>query len=162
MHLLYRVDANDYDVPMRWMIVLVLAGCGGAGHAELTCAMLADPNNCWAAAAAEATNCLAMHATTGVLSADRTTCTWSDGSTLTFDVPLPMTTMDLDHLSFTVNAPGCSWSFTDTFMNRMELTVGGEREVSQLHPDHTFELACHDGTMGSRSRQLASCSRSPQ
>jgi hypothetical protein len=126
------------------LLFLVLAGCGGSS--DLTCAVLADPNNCWAAAAAGATSCLAMHATPGMLSADRTQCTWSDGSTVTFDAPLPTDTAQLDHLSFTVTAPGCSWSFTDTFMNKMLLTVDGKTEVSQLHPDHTFELACHDGT----------------
>jgi len=28
----------------------------------------------------------------------------------------------------------------------MELTVDGRTEVSQLHPDRTFELACSNGT----------------
>lgn len=130
---------------MRWMLTVALLGaCGGSE--DLTCAVLEDPGNCWAKAAAEATSCLAMRATPGVLSADRTACTWADGSSVTFDAPLPTDTAELDHLSFSVVGPGCSWSFTDTFMNRMELTVGLETEVSQLHPDHTFELACHDGT----------------
>lgn len=123
---------------------MVVSGCGGSD--DLTCAVLADPTNCWAAAAAEATSCLAMHATPGVLSADRTQCTWSDGSTVTFDTPLPNDTIQLDHLSFTVTGPGCSWSFTDTFMNKMILTVGDKTEVSELHPDQTFELSCDDGT----------------
>jgi hypothetical protein len=125
-------------------LVLVLAGCGGSD--ELTCEVLADPNNCWAAAAAEATSCLPMHATPGTLSADRTQCTWSDGSKVVFDAPLPADTIDLDHLSFTATGPNCEWTFTDTFMNKMILTVDGKTEVSQLHPDQTFELACHDGT----------------
>jgi hypothetical protein len=121
-----------------------LGACGGSD--DLTCAVLADPHNCWAAAAAEAESCLAMHATPGMLSADRTQCTWSDGSTVTFDAPLPTDTMQLHHLAFTVTAPGCSWDFTDTFMNKMILRVGNKTEVSQLHPDHTFELSCDDGT----------------
>ena len=121
-----------------------LAACGG--HDDLTCNLLADPSNCWAKAAAGATSCLAMYATPGTLSTDRTQCTWSDGSKVMFDVPLPTDTTALDHLTFTVTAPGCSWSFTDTFMNKMELTVDGKTEVSQLHPDRTFELACDNGT----------------
>lgn len=130
---------------MRWMaLFVVVAGCGGSD--DLTCAVLADPGNCWAAATSEAASCLVMHATPGTLSADRTQCTWSDGSTVTFDAPLPSDTIELDHLSFTVTAPGCSWSFTDTFMNKMLLTVDGKTEVSELHPDNTFELSCHDGT----------------
>ncbi len=130
---------------MRWIaLFVVLAACGGSD--DLTCAVLADPNNCWAAAAAEATTCLAMHATPGTLSADRTQCTWSDGSKVTFDAPLPDDTAQLDHLSFTATGPNCSWSFTDTFMNKMILTVDGKTEVSQLHPDQTFELSCDNGT----------------
>ena len=108
------------------MVFLLVAACGGSD--ELTCAVLADPNNCWAAAAAEATTCLAMHATPGTLSADRTQCTWSDGSKVVFDAPLADDTAQLDHLSFTATGPNCSWSFTDTFMNKMLLTVDGKTQ----------------------------------
>jgi hypothetical protein len=87
-----------------------------------------------------------MHATPGTLSADRTQCTWSDGSKVVFDAPLPDDTSQLDHLSFTVTGSSCTWSFTDTFMNKMILTVDGKTEVSQLHPGGTFELACDNGT----------------
>jgi len=54
--------------------------------------------------------------------------------------------MALDHLTFTVTAPGCSWSFTDTFHNHMELTIGNKTEISELEPGGTFELHCDDGT----------------
>lgn len=128
---------------MRALALVVLAGCGGE---DLTCDLLADPTNCWASAAAEAAACLASRAAPATLSADRTTCTWADGSRVVFDEPLPANTIDLDHLSFEATGNGCSWSFTDTFMNRMELTVNGRTVVSTLHPDHEFELACADGT----------------
>ena len=125
------------------VIVAALAGCGGSS--DLTCKQLADPNNCWAKAAASATACIAMNSTPGLLSADRTTCTWSDGTSVTFDVPLPNATTDLDHLSFDVTGPACSWSFTDTFHNHMELTVGDKTETASL-TNGTFTLACDDGT----------------
>jgi hypothetical protein len=129
----------------RLAVIWALAACGGSD--DLTCKLLADPSNCWAKASAGAASCLAMHATPGALSADRTQCTWSDGSQVMFDAPLPAATTDLDHLTFTVTGPGdCSWSFTDTFMNKMLLTVDGKTEVSQLHSDRTFELACDNGT----------------
>jgi hypothetical protein len=118
-------------------------GCGGE---ELTCELLADPNNCWARAASDAAACLASRATPGTLAPDRTTCTWPDGSRVVFDEALPMDTQELDHLSFEATGNGCSWSFTDTFMNRMILTVGGRTVTSTLHPDREFELVCDDGT----------------
>ncbi|HEY1555342.1 MAG TPA: hypothetical protein VGF94_10965 [Kofleriaceae bacterium] len=126
-------------------LLLVLAACGSSND-ELTCKLLADPTNCWADAAAQAASCLAMHATPGALGADRTSCTWSDGSKVMFDAPLPQTTPELDHLAFTVTAPGCTWSFDDTFQNHLELTVGSKTEVAELQPNNTFELQCDDGT----------------
>jgi hypothetical protein len=125
--------------------VALAAACGACGGSkDLTCDLLADPQNCWASAAAQAAACVGTGSAT--LSADRTTCTWPDGSHVTFDAPLPTDTSQLDHLTFDVTGPNCSWHFTDTFMNRMELTVAGKTEVSTLHPDHTFELLCDDGT----------------
>jgi hypothetical protein len=117
-------------------LFVMLAACGGSD--DLTCAVLADPSNCWAAAAAEATTCLAMHATPGTLSADRTQCTWSDGSKVVFDAPLPDDTAQLDHLSFTATGPNCSWSFTDTFMNKMRARA--DRRLR----GHTDERLVHD------------------
>jgi len=127
------------------MRVVVLAALAACGSNDLTCKQLADPTNCWAKAATEATGCIAMHATPGMLSADRTSCTWGDGTTVHFDAPLPASTAELDHLTFDVTGPGCSWSFTDTFHNRMELTVGLKTEVAELE-NGTFRLTCDDGT----------------
>ncbi len=140
--------------------VVVLAACGGSSS-ELTCKLLADPTNCWAAATAEATTCLAMHATPGTLSADRTSCTWSDGSRVTFDAALPQSTAALDHLTFTVTAPGCTWSFTDTFKNHMELTVGGKTEIAELQAGGTFELSCDNGTSYTTSFQTLFTCQAP-
>jgi hypothetical protein len=133
-----------------WLVSVALAACGSSDR-DLTCKLLADPTNCWASATAQATACLAMHATPGTLSADRTSCTWSDGSRVMFDAPLPQSTTALGHLTFTVSAPGCTWSFTDTFHNHMELTVGGRTEIAELQPDRTFDLRCDDGTTYSTS-----------
>jgi hypothetical protein len=131
---------------MRLAIVVVIA-CGACGGSEdLTCSLLADPTNCWADAAARAAACIPSRATPATLSADRTRCTWPDGSQVTFDSPLPNNTIDLERLAFDVTGSGCAWRFVDTFQNRMELTVDGDTEVSQLHPDHEFELACSSGT----------------
>lgn len=140
---------------MRTVVMLAaLSACGGN---DLTCKQLADPNNCWAKAAADATACIAMRTQPGAFAADRASCTWSDGTTVTFDAPLPQTTMDLDHLSFDVLGPSCSWSFTDTFHNHMELTVGDKTETATL-ANGTFTLGCDDGTDYSTSfNSLLSC-----
>jgi hypothetical protein len=124
------------------VLALGLVACGGSE--DLTCSLLADPTNCWADAAARAAAC--VPSTPGTLSADRTRCTFADGSQVTFDTPLPNATIDLERLAFDVTGSGCAWRFVDTFQNRMELNVDGKTEVSQLHPDHQFELACSDGT----------------
>ena len=128
---------------MRALPVVLVIGCG-SGSSPLTCAMLGDPNNCWAKAAAQAA--AVVPTTPGTLSADRTTCSWPDGSTATFDAPLPTDTTQLDHLAFTFSGGGTTWKFVDTFMNRMELTVAGKTETSELMPDRTFDLVCDDGT----------------
>ena len=128
---------------MRVVVLAALAACGGSS--DLTCKQLADPNNCWAKAATEATACIAMRAQPGLYSPDRSMCTWSDGTTVTFDAPLPTTKMALDHLAFDVTGPACSWSFTDTFHNHMELTVGNKTETATLS-NGTFTLGCDDGT----------------
>jgi len=127
----------------RAAVFLALVACGGSE--DLTCSLLADPTNCWADATARAAAC--VPATPGTLSADRKQCTWPDGSKVTFETPLPNATIDLERLAFDVTgASGCAWRFVDTFANRMELTVDGKTEVSQLHPDRQFELACSSGT----------------
>ena len=129
---------------MRLFVVVVMLGACGSSE-DLTCELLADPTNCWADAAAKAAACIPARATPATLSADRTRCTFTDGAQVTFDTPLPTTTTDLERLAFDVTGSGCAWRFVDTFMNRMELTVDGETHVSQLHPNHTFELACAGG-----------------
>lgn len=144
---------------MRVVVLAALAACGGSN--DLTCKQLADPSNCWAKAASEATACIAMRTTPGSFAADRSSCTWSDGTMVTFDAPLPNATMDLDHLSFDVTGPACSWSFTDTFHNHMELTVGDKTETATL-ANGTFTLGCDDGTDYSTAfSNLFKCSPAP-
>ena len=127
-----------------WPVLGALAACGGSD--DLTCDLLAKPTNCWAAAAEALAACLPARATPATLAADRASCTFSDGAQVVFDAPLPMTTMDLDHLSFTAVAGGATCGvFVDTFMNRMELTGGGKTVVSTLLPGSTFQLQCDGG-----------------
>jgi hypothetical protein len=64
-----------------------LAGCDGSS--QLTCEYLADPENCWAQAAAAAKACLPEDSQTGVLAADRASCNFTDGTRIVFDDALP-------------------------------------------------------------------------
>jgi hypothetical protein len=127
------------------VLLLVLVGCGGAE--ELTCEILEDPGNCWAAAAAAAAACLPPATEAGVLAADRESCSWSDGTRVVFEGPLPSATQELERLAFTIERGGAECaSFVDTFMNRMELRAGGLGADSELHAGGEFHLHCLDGT----------------
>ena len=133
---------------MSYLLVglFLVSSCSGGGGADLTCEYLSDPDNCWAAAAAEAKACLPASAQAGLLAADRSSCSFSDGTVVVFDDPLPDDTEDLERFGFTIERDGafCA-SFVDTFENRMELTGSGPTVVSQLHPGSRFEVDCGDG-----------------
>ncbi len=138
---------------MRHAFVLVLAACGG-GEDDLTCELLASPDNCWATAAAELAACLPPSTTPGVFSADRTSCDFANGARVTFDSALPEDNFDLEMLGFTITLNGETCGrFIDTFSNRMELTGSGETVVSELHPGREFHLHC-DGTTYTSSFDL--------
>jgi hypothetical protein len=79
------------------------------------------------------------------LSADRSSCTYPDASSVHFDTPLPNSTQELTRLAFDITGSGCSARFVDTFHNRMELTVGLDTAVSELLPGGDFQLHCPDG-----------------
>ena len=130
--------------PLHSVIIplLVLAGCNSS---ELTCDLLADSSNCWAEAALAMAECLPTDEV-GVLSADRASCTFSDGSRVVFDSPLPTSNLDLDEFALTVERDGATCArFVDTFSNRLELTAGGDTVVAELHSGRDFHLHCGDG-----------------
>lgn len=119
--------------------------CGG-GESELTCELLEDPGNCWAEAAAAAAACLPPSTQVGALAADRASCDFGGGTRVVFDAPLPLDTLELDRLGFSIEAGGATCArFVDTFENRMELEAGELSAVSELHPGGDFHLHCGDG-----------------
>lgn len=67
---------------------LFLAGACGSAE-ELTCEILEDPGNCWAEAAAAAAARLPPATEPGVLAADRSSCSYTDGTRVVFEQPLP-------------------------------------------------------------------------
>lgn len=138
------------------ILALVLCACGGSE--DLTCEILSDPSNCWATAAAAARACLPPAPEIGVLAADRASCTFSDGSRVVFEAPLPSDELDLERFAFTIEKDGATCaSFVDTFMNRMELEGGGVRAVSELHGGGGFHLHCPDATYESSFDLLFTC-----
>jgi len=139
-------------------ILVVAIGCGG-GEDDLTCEVLADEGNCWATAAAELAACMPGRATPAELAIDRVGCRFADGVVVAFDEPLPMDTQQLEGLGFTVlSSDGTECGrFVDTFMNRMELTGGGETVVSELHPGSEFHLHCPGQDFGTAFDTLFDC-----
>jgi hypothetical protein len=126
------------------LVLLPFAACGGD---ELTCAILADPGNCWATTAAALKACLPAGTAPAALAADRASCSFADGTRIVFEGPLPTDNFALERFAFTIERGGAPCgSFVDTFMNRMEVEAGSLSAVSQLHPDREFELSCGDGS----------------
>jgi hypothetical protein len=137
-------------------VILFAAACGGPD--ELTCELLADPENCWAVAAEELAACMPARATPAVMAADRGSCTFSDGVVVVFDDPLPMDNLELEGLGFTVEVDGAPCGrFVDTFNNRMELTGSSETVVSELHPGSLFHLHCGQGDFETAFDTLFTC-----
>ena len=135
--------------------IVAVASCGGSD--ELTCELLANPDNCWAAAAEAMAACMPARATPATLEADRMSCTFGDGVRVVFDQPLAMTTDQLDGLGFSIeDADGECARFIDTFQNRMELTGDGQTVVSELRAG-TFTLQCPDQDFESDFDLLFDC-----
>jgi len=115
-----------------------------ADEAEpLTCEVLQDPTNCWAATAAEVRACLPTDATTGRLSSDRSACLFADGSEVRFETALPVTADELTRLSFRLLDPRgavCA-TVTDTFANRI-VVEAETTAVAELESADRFVLTC--------------------
>lgn len=128
--------------------IVATNACGGSDDTQanpLTCEVLADPTNCWAAAAGAAKACL-PGAEIGVLAPDRASCTFSDGTRVVFATPLPEFVEEMERLELTIESDGATCAhFVDTFANRMELEAAGQSVVSELHPGGAFHVHCGGG-----------------
>jgi len=135
--------------PMRRIVLsasLLLLTSTACGASDLTCEYLADPDNCWARAAAATAACLPPATETAVLASDRSSCSFADGTLIRFDDALPNRAEDLERLGFTIETGGSTCArFVDTFENRMEIEAGDYSAVSELHPGGNFELSCGNG-----------------
>lgn len=146
---------------MRSLVLLLVLGCGG-GTDELTCAVLEDPANCWARAAVALADCMPARATPAAMSADRRTCTFTDGVTATFDEPLGMASADFANgFAFTVEANGVQCArYTTNLDDLQTLTVTTTVSVA-LSSDDQLHLSCADGEFVSDLDTVFDCPHPP-
>jgi hypothetical protein len=160
---------------LGYVLLCVLgAACGDSGDDEdggvptetLSCEVIQDPENCWADAAADVAACVPA-GEVGVLAPDRASCTFSDGSRVVFDQPMPEFDtgfIDFESLGITFEKNGSTCArFVDTFQNRMELEAGDKAAVSELHAGGDFHLHCEGGPSYATdfSTMLTECGTGP-
>lgn len=146
------------------LVALVIggAGCGGSS-ASLDCAYLASDNNCWKTTAAAASSCLPLEAEVGVLSADRSTCTYASGDVVTFTPPLvlPLPSTPTPTWNFTVKTgSGASClAYQDDGNGAVTLTAEGQTVQETTPGGLSIALSCPDGKTYSNSNafSLLSC-----
>ena len=136
--------------PVHWILAVWLVGCGG-GEEELTCEFLANPENCWADAAAAVRACLPADPEIAVFESDRRSCGFSDGTRVVFDETLPQFVEDisqeLEDLGFIIEKDGETCGrFVDRLENRMEMEAGELSAVAELHSNRDFHVHCGDGS----------------
>jgi hypothetical protein len=129
-------------------VVIGGAGCGGSssGSNTLDCAYLAS-ENCWKTTAAAASSCLPPSSETGVLSADRSTCTYASGDVVTFTPPLVLPLPSTPSWNFTVKtSSGASClAYQDNGNGAISLTADGQTVKEATPGGLAIALTCPDG-----------------
>jgi len=130
----------------------LLAACGSKGG-DLDCAWLAS-NNCWKTTAAAAVSCLPPASETGTLSADRRTCTFTAGKTISFDDPLTLPVPQGKQWKFTAmnNGQQCL-RYEDTTQQSFKITSTAGT-VSEGSSGSGLTLTCPDGASYSSSNSF--------
>lgn len=101
---------------------VLLAGCGGDDAKTVGCAFFSG-DNCWKETVAAAYKCVDGTAT-GMYDAQRTECSFSDGTIIKFATPVPESFLDYE-FDFDVLSPG-----GDTCASFQEFEAGVEVETS--------------------------------
>src|SRR5258706_5133494 len=141
-----------------WRVVLVLGFASCSTAPDLTCAVLADPSNCFTQQAAVLAACMPMRATSAKLSSDQMTCTFADGVYVVFLAPLPRTDVHSSvGLNFTVYNPDgseCGALYYDETSEGTQIDLNkaaswdepsGYPEGVKLHcPSHTYDGSLKD------------------
>lgn len=145
---------------MRAVAICVLIAVPACGGGEpLTCDLLADPTNCWAVTAQAIASCLPAVGAPPVFNANRSSCSFPEGTQIVFDAPLPNDTIDLERLAFSIvrSDDSLCGRFVDTFMNRIELEAGDHTTVAELHSGGDFHLHCDDASFEAPFDDLFTC-----
>lgn len=137
---------------MKRLVMIVLcagavgatSGCEeGASGDPLTCETLAPPDNCWRDSVSEAYACIDESLENGTFNADRTVCTWSDGTTATFATAVPADP-DFDYVwDITIASGGgqCARYVSDDNSNTLTTASGTTRFGSS---GASVSLTCPD------------------
>ena len=126
------------------------AGCGGGfsggASGSLDCAYLAS-DNCWKTTASAASSCLPSESEIGVLSADRSSCTYASGDVVTFTPPLVLPLPSTATWNFTVKtSSGASClAYQDDGNGTIILTVQGQTVKETTPGGLSIALSCPDG-----------------
>jgi hypothetical protein len=143
---------------MRILLVtgVLAVGCGGGGSSKnLDCAYLAG-DNCWKTTAAQAVSCLPASGTTGTLSTDNASCTYTTGQTITFTPALALPLPDpFKAWNFTVTTNGQACLHYQESSGGFDLSAGADTVSEMLAGSSGIELACPDGSTYSNSNALA-------
>jgi hypothetical protein len=132
---------------------LVCAACGGKTASSgkpaqvLDCTWLTGPN-CWQAILPSVDSCVAASSATGTFSPDRTTCTYADGTVVSFASPVPMDPSSY-LFDFTVSHAGATCLTVEQPSGlQMSLTSAGGT-ISYFETTSTtgdYGVTCPDGT----------------
>jgi hypothetical protein len=143
---------------------LGFAGCGGSAakpSAPLDCAYLESSANCWRSVASAALSCLPGSSEIGTLSADRSTCSFASGDTVTFTPPLPAPTTAAVpvqwNFTVTTSSGAACLSFNQRTDGTMTLTVQGDTVTVTDIGAKGLALTCPDGTTYANPAGLMSC-----
>lgn len=130
----------------------LLVACGGGGDDEivadgpLTCDWFDDDTNCWATTRAEAgATCNPPQASVGTLDATNTTCTFDDGTVITFAQPLVLTGDGPEDWDFRIDGPGGSCTFVSND-DGILLEVDGTTVEETLDGLDVY-MTCPDGSV---------------
>lgn len=141
-----------------WSLALFLAAASGLlgcsqeeDDAEALSCEFFEADNCWREALLEAAACVPGSEDRGMFNADLTSCTYADGSTVTFDEPAQVPQGDEVLWDFTVSTPSaeaCASFYDDTELGSgsgsIELTTASGTVTESL-VGTTLTVTCPEG-----------------
>lgn len=141
----------------------IIAACSGGD--DLTCGILADPQNCFSEQATALAGCIPMRLVTAILSSDRLTCTFPDGVYIAFNTPLPsVDPCQAGGFSFTVYASDgsvCGSLYYQEATNETILSVNDQASwrvtYHDADPSDSFILSCPPHTYSASISGIDSC-----